>query len=347
LKLPHQPSIDARQLFRDISPFAKPLVARSVWEVLITGVPFILLWALIWALVSRGYYLGMLLCVPAGGLLLRLFLIQHDCGHGALFNRRRTNDWVGRSVSVLTLTPYDSWRRSHAVHHATSGNLDKRGAGDIDTLTAAEYRDLTRWKRFLYRLYRHPVVLLGLGPAYVFLLRQRLPIGVLRSGWRQWGSALGTNAAIGALAGLLIWQIGLWPFLAVHLPIVLVAATAGVWLFYVQHQFEGTSWDGEEKWSFHDAAVRGSSHYDLPPILRWFTANIGIHHVHHLSSRIPFYRLPEVLRAHPELASVNRMGLRESVGTVRLRLWDEQARRMVAFTRQGDSSTAAAGTGAH
>lgn len=324
--------IDARQLFRDVSPYAKPRIARSLWEILVTAVPFVLLWTLMWAAVSQGYWLAMILAVPAGGLLLRLFLIQHDCGHGAMFHRRATNDWVGRAVSVLTLTPYDFWRRSHAVHHATSGNLSKRGTGDVDTLTVDEYRQKSPSQRFFYRMYRHPVVLLGIGPAYLFLLRNRLPLGFMRSGWRPWVSALGTNAAIGILAGVMIWQIGLWLFLAIHLPIVLVAASGGVWLFYVQHQFEHTSWDDAENWSFHDAALHGSSHYDLPPILRWFTANIGMHHVHHLSSRIPFYRLPEVLRAYPELQSVSRLTFRQSLGTLRLRLWDEQARRLVPLS---------------
>lgn len=325
------PPLDARKVFRDISAYATPHLGRSLWEIAATAVPFILLWVLMWAALSRGYLLGLLISIPAGGLLLRLFLIQHDCGHGALFRRRSTNDWVGRAMSVLTLTPYDYWRRSHALHHATSGNLGKRGTGDVDTLTVQEYRAKSPSQRFFYRLYRNPVVLLVIGPAYLFLLRHRLPVGFMRSGWRPWASALGTNAAIAAFAGTMVWQIGLWPFLAVHLPITLVAASAGVWLFYVQHQFEHTSWEEDANWSFHEAALSGSSYYDLPPVLRWFTANIGIHHVHHLSSRIPFYRLPEVLRAHPELAGVSRLTVRESLGLLRLKLWDGEARRLVSF----------------
>lgn len=329
--MPSQSSIDARQLFRDVSPYAKPLTGRSVWEIIVTAIPFLLCWALTWFAFLQGSWLGVVPAVLAGGLLLRLFLIQHDCGHGALFHRRATNDWVGRAVSVLTLTPYDFWRRSHALHHATSGNLSKRGTGDVDTLTVSEYRDKSPAQRRFYRFYRSPLGLLGIGPTYLFLLRHRLPIGFMRSGWRPWASALGTNAAIGILAALMIWLIGFWMFVAVHLPITLIAASAGVWLFYVQHQFERTSWDEDGDWSFHDAAVHGSSHYDLPPILRWFTANIGIHHVHHLSSRIPFYRLPEVLRAYPELAGVSRLTMKESLRTLRLTLWDEQSRRLVPF----------------
>lgn len=328
----HGSTIDARRIFRDVAVFAKPVVGRSVFELLVTVVPFILLWAATWAALDRGFWLGLILAIPAGGLLLRLFIIQHDCGHGSLFRRRTTNDWVGRALSVLTLTPYDSWRTSHAKHHATSGHLGRRGTGDIDTLTVAEYRGQSPRQRLLYRLYRNPIVFFAIGPAYTFLLRHRFPIGPGHGGMRPWLSTLATNAAIGTVAGLVIWQIGFLQFFAVHVPIALVAATAGVWLFYIQHQFEHTLWDDEADWSFHEAALHGSSYYDLPRVLRWFTGNIGIHHVHHLSSRIPFYRLPQVLRAHPELADVGRLTLGQSLATLRLRLWDQDKRRMLSFS---------------
>ena len=274
--------------------------------------------------------LGMLLALPAGGLVLRLFLIQHDCGHGAFFKDQSTNEWVGRVLGVITLTPFDYWRRSHAVHHAGTGNLDARGVGDIDTLTVAEFRSRSKAQQLAYRIYRHPLVLFGLGPAYLFLLRHRLPIGMMNR-WRSWVSAMGTNVSIAAVAGLLIWLIGIKLFLLVHIPIILVAASIGVWFFYVQHQFENTLWDEKDDWTFHDAALYGSSHYHLPAILRWFSANIGIHHVHHLASRIPFYRMPEVLRDFPALAEVGRINIRESLGLVRLVLWDERARKLVSF----------------
>ena len=289
------------------------------------------MWLLTWAALDSGYYAGLLLTVPAGAFLLRIFLIQHDCGHGAFFPNRAANDWVGRFLGVLTMTPYDYWRRNHAIHHANTGNLDARGVGDVDTLTVAEYRALGRGRRFLYRLYRHPLVLFGLGPAYLFLLRHRLPIGMMKKGWSPWASALGTNAGIAAVTAVLIWAMGLKLFLLIHLPIILIAASLGVWFFYVQHQFERTHWDKREEWSFHAAALYGSSHYQLPGILRWFSANIGIHHVHHLASKIPFYRLPRVLKEFPVLARVNRIGFRESLGGVRLTLWDEQERRLVSF----------------
>lgn len=328
----HQPQIEARQVFRDVAVFAEPVVARSIFELAITIIPFILLWAATWWALSNGYWLGWFLTIPAGGLLLRLFVIQHDCGHGSLFRRRATNDWVGRALSVLTLTPYDSWRKSHAKHHATSGNLGKRGTGDIDTLTVSEYRARPSRQRLWYRLYRNPFVFFAIGPAFTFILRHRFPMARVSSGWAAWLGTLATNAAIGTVAALIIWNIGFGPFIAIHLPIALIAATAGVWLFYVQHQFEHTVWEHEADWKFHHAALHGSSNYQLPRVLRWFTGNIGIHHVHHLSSRIPFYRLPEVLRFHPVLASVNRLSIRQSIAATRLRLWDEDRRRLLSFS---------------
>jgi omega-6 fatty acid desaturase (delta-12 desaturase) len=320
---------------KEIAPYRQPQPARSLLELLITAAPFAVLWLLTWATLSAGYWWGLLLSVPAGAFLLRLFLIQHDCGHGAFFRHQASNDWLGRILGVVTLTPYAYWRRSHAVHHANTSNLAKRGIGDIDTLTVAEFHALGRRRRFLYRLYRHPVVLFGIGPAYLFLLQHRLPIGMMRKGWEPWLSAMGTNASIAAVAGALIWAMGIKLFLLVHLPITLVAATLGVWFFYVQHQFEHTHWDTEEDWSFHAAALHGSSHYDLPPVLRWLTANVGVHHIHHLAGRIPFYRLPEVLRAVPQLAEIGRVTLQDSFRTVKLVLWDERKRRLVSFKEAG------------
>jgi omega-6 fatty acid desaturase (delta-12 desaturase) len=258
-------------------------------------------------------------------------VLQHDCGHGALFPRRRANDWTGRVLGVLTLTPYDYWRRTHATHHATAGNLDKRGIGDVLTLTVEEYRALPRLGRLRYRLYRHPVVMFGLGPAWLFVCQHRLPIDLMRAGAQPWVSALLTNAGIAVLVLGAVWLIGIVPFLLVQVPITLMAATAGVWLFFVQHQFESTHWSKGEDWSFGHAALHGSSNYDLPPVLRWLTGNIGIHHVHHLSSKVPFYRLPQVLADHPELAGIGRLTFVESVRGVKLVLWDEHARRLVSF----------------
>jgi omega-6 fatty acid desaturase (delta-12 desaturase) len=324
--------LNADYILKKVASYRHPRTARSLGELAITAAPYFLLWGLAAAALNAGYVAGLLLTLPAGLFLLRLFLIQHDCGHSAFFDRRSSNDWLGRVLGVLTFTPYDYWRRSHAMHHASTGNLDRRGFGDVDTLTVEEYRRLGRMGRLRYRLYRHPLVLFGLGPAYLFLLRHRLPVGMMRRGWSPWLSAFGTNAGIAAIAAALIWLVGWKTFLLVQLPITLVAASAGVWLFYVQHQFETTRWDRQEDWSFAETALHGSSHYVLPPVLRWFTANIGVHHVHHLASRIPFYRLGEVMRDIPALATCSRLTVRESFRTLRLALWDEEARRLVPWS---------------
>jgi acyl-lipid omega-6 desaturase (Delta-12 desaturase) len=320
-----------RALVRGLAQYREPDHARSVIEIVVTVVPLALLWFTMWLSLGVGYGLCLLLAVPAAGFLVRLFMIQHDCGHGAFFRHRGFNDWVGRVIGVLTLTPYDFWRQTHAMHHATSGNLERRGMGDVDTLTVREYLSLSGWGRLRYRMYRHPFVLFGIGPAYLFFLQQRLPIGLLRGGWRPWFSAMSTNVAIAIVAALMIWLVGLIPFLLVHLPIMLLGASVGVWLFYVQHQFEHTYWTHDEDWNLQDAALRGSSYYDLPGILRWFTANIGVHHVHHLCSRIPFYRLPAALRDYPALAASGRLTLAQSFSCVRLVLWDETRRRLISF----------------
>jgi acyl-lipid omega-6 desaturase (Delta-12 desaturase) len=322
---------EARGWTQILTRYRAPSLARSIIELVITAGPLVLLWVLMWATLDLGYWVCLLLAVPAAGFLVRLFMIQHDCGHGAFFHHRLTNDWVGRVIGILTLTPYDFWRRTHAMHHATSGNLDRRGIGDVDTLTVHEYLALSRWRRLGYRVYRHPIIMFGLGPAYLFIVQHRLPVGLMRAGWQPWLSAMATNVAIAALVITMIWLVGIVPFVLVHLPIVLFAASIGVWLFYVQHQFEDTAWDRDGVWSLHEAALHGSSYFDLPCVMRWFTANISVHHFHHLCSRIPYYRLPLVLRDYPELGVIGRLTLVQSFRCVRLVLWDEGQRRLVPF----------------
>ena len=311
--------------------YRKPHRGRSIFELAVTVIPFAILWAVCWAAVHYGFWWGLLFIIPAAGFLLRLFMIQHDCGHGSFFAHRHSDDWTGRAIGVLTLTPYDYWRRAHALHHASAGNLDERGVGDITTLTVAEYRALSRWGRLGYRLYRHPVIMFGIGPAWLFIFKQRLPFGMMRSGAQPWISTMATNFAIALLAAVLIWLVGVIPFLMVHLPIVVLAGAAGIWLFYVQHQFEETHWSQGADWQFQEAALHGSSHYVLPLPLRWLTGNIGIHHVHHLSSRVPYYRLPEVLRDYPELSNVGRITILQSLRCVKLVLWDEGRKRLITF----------------
>jgi omega-6 fatty acid desaturase (delta-12 desaturase) len=321
----------ARNWLPVLNLYRAPSHVRSLIEISVTAVPFVLLWVATWACLRWSYLLSLAVAVPAAGFLVRLFMIQHDCGHGSFFRQRLANDWVGRAISVLTLTPYDYWRRSHAVHHASSGNLERRGVGDISTLTVGEYLALPRWRRIAYRLYRHPLVMFGLGPAYLFLVQHRYPAGEALRNWRSWLSPMATNAAIALVVVVAMWLVGMRPFLLVHLPIILLASSIGVWLFYVQHQFEDTFWARASTWTMPEAALHGSSHYDLPLIMRWFTANIGVHHVHHLCSRIPYYRLARVLHDHPELKDVGRVTLLQSIGCVRLVLWDEARRRMISF----------------
>jgi omega-6 fatty acid desaturase (delta-12 desaturase) len=306
---------------------------RATIEIVFTVIPFIGMWLLMAKLATVSVWLTLVLSIPAAGLLVRLFMVQHDCGHNAMFTSRAINDWVGRVLGILTLTPYDLWRQSHAIHHAGSGNLDRRGIGDIDTLTLREYQALTMRGRFGYRLYRHPLVMFGLGPAYLFLLRNRFPVGAMSQGPMPWVSTMTTNLGIVVVSAALIKLVGLHTFLLIQLPLIALAAAIGVWLFYVQHQFERTYWEKNPDWSHPDAALNGSSFYDLPKPLMWLTGNIGIHHVHHLCSRIPFYRLPEVLRDHPQLAATSRLTLWRSLSCVRLTLWDEQRKQLVPFPR--------------
>ncbi|UWR03577.1 fatty acid desaturase [Ruegeria conchae] len=320
----------ARDWVSTLAKYREPNQWRSSFELGVSIIPFFALWTLSWMSLSLSYWLAFAISALNAAFLLRLFAIQHDCGHGAFFKNRAVSDWVGRVIGVLTLTPYDVWRRTHSTHHNSSGNLDKRGMGDVHTLTVAEYKAKTPMNRFWYRVYRHPVTLFGFGPGYLFLFQNRLPLG-LTSSFRFWVSAMGTNVVILAVLLAVYYFGGLMPVLLIFLPSTLIAATAGVWLFYVQHQFEDTHWDPDKDWQLHEAALHGSSHYILPSVLQWFSANIGIHHVHHLYSRIPFYRLTEVLRDHDELANSNQMTIRESFANARLHLWDEQSRRLLSF----------------
>lgn len=322
----------ARTWFQRLAPYRAAENGRAVFELAITLGPFLALWAGIWGLVQAGHYWAVAGFIPAGGLLVRLFIIQHDCGHQSMFSNRRVNDWVGRFIGILTLTPYDHWKRGHALHHAGSGNLDRRGMGDdIITMTVAEYNAASKWGQFKYRFYRHPVVMFGIGPAYVFFLVNRLPFGAMKNGVKPWASALLTNLGVALVYGLLIWGVGWKVFVMIQIPTVVIAASIGVWMFYVQHQFDETHWSRTGEWDRENAALQGSSYYDLPKWLMWVTGNIGVHHVHHLSSRIPFYQLPRILKAHPELKSVGRLTFLQSLKCVKLSLWHETEKRMVSF----------------
>ncbi len=330
---PNIPSLDmpARNWMRVLAAYRQPVLLRSIYELALTVAVFVVLWGLAGWSLSVSYILTAVFCILGGGFLVRLFMLQHDCGHGALFAQRAANDWVGRALGVLTITPYDVWRRSHSIHHSGAGNLDKRGMGDIYTATVAEYRALSRPGKLQYRLYRHPVTLFLVAPVFIFGFQNRLPIGFMSAGIKYWVSAMGTNLAAVVLGSVLIYVMGLVPFLVIFGLTTFVAATIGMWLFYVQHQFDETHWDWPDHWDMHDAALYGSSYYDLPAPLSWLTGNIGVHHVHHLYSRIPFYRLPDVIRDYPILANVRRLTLFQSFACAKLHLWDEDGRRLVSF----------------
>jgi omega-6 fatty acid desaturase (delta-12 desaturase) len=277
------------------------------------------------------YWTTLLLAVPTAGLLVRFFVIQHDCGHGSFFRSRSANDALGRVIGVLTLTPYADWRDAHAIHHATSGNLSRRGSGDISTLTVKEYVSRPLLQRFSYRFYRNPLVLFIIGPIYQFILRQRLPTDLRHGGRKAWISTLSVDLLSLGIVAVMAFAIGIERFLMVHLPVVVLAAMAGVWLFYIHHQFENTYWKRQEDWDFRSAAIQGSSYYKLPQPLGWLTGDIGIHHIHHLSSGIPNYRLRECLEANPELRDAHRLTLAETWKAVWLALWDEERGKLVGF----------------
>ncbi len=321
----------ARALAQHCAAYRRPSAGRASLQLATTIAPFAaLLGVLIW-LGDHNYWLTMLLAIPLGGLLVRFFIIQHDCGHGSFFASRRLNDLVGRCMSVFTVTPYGMWRRVHAQHHATSGNLDRRGAGDIETLTVREYLALPKLSRLRYRVYRNPLFLFGIGVPAFFVVLQRVPWGHPMPIRESWKSIFGLDAAIVAVYGVLGWLISFKLLLVIALPAILVASAVGGWLFFVQHQFEGTHWESAPDWDFQIAAIHGSSYYDLPKVLNWFTGNIGLHHIHHLNSMVPNYRLQECLAASEEFKALNRLTLLESFKCARLTLWCEETRKLVGF----------------
>lgn len=317
-----------------LASFAKPSWPRALWQLATTLVPFVTLWmAMAWLVMNDASpWWTALLAIPVAGLYVRLFILQHDCSHGSFFRSARANRWVGATLGLLTLFPFTYWKKTHGIHHATSGNLDRRILGDIRTLTVREYLALGPWMRLCYRFYRSMPVMLCVGPIYQFVAKHRLPLGLPWRWRREWRSvALNDLALLGLGAGLceaVGWQV----VLGVHLPVMLIAGAVGVWLFYVQHTFEAGYWERGDSWSAQRAAVRGSSFYDLPAVLHWVTANIGYHHIHHLSPRIPNYRLRAAHRAL-QLPGVQRLGLWQSLRCARMKLWEESTGRMVGFPR--------------
>ena len=335
---PAQPGTAAQAWRRLLAPYAKPDGARATGQLAATLPPLLACAAaLLWGL-AQGFWPALMLAAPAALFIVRLFIIQHDCGHGCYFRSAHLNDAIGRVLGVITMMPYAAWRRDHAVHHATCGDLGRRGIGDVTTLTVAEYRARSRWGRLAYRLYRHPLMLFCVGPVYVLLLRYRLPPANPRRDRRVWLSILGTDAAVAALMAALAPVVGPIALLAGWGAVMLLASKVGVWLFYVQHQFADTYWRQPAEWDFHAAAFEGSSFYDLPRFLHWLTGWIGYHHIHHLASRIPNYRLRACFEENPVLQRARRVSLWGSVAAVRLTLWDEGARRLVSFRQAAQTA---------
>ncbi|MGO8931787.1 MAG: fatty acid desaturase [Limisphaerales bacterium] len=312
-----------------VAKYQKPARWAATWQVVNTLVPYAALWCLMYFSLRVSWWLAAPLAVLAGGFLVRVFIIFHDCGHGSFLASTKANDALGFITGVLTFTPYYHWRWEHAVHHASSGDLDQRGIGDVWTLTVQEYLEASRWKRFAYRLARNPVILFGLAPLYLFLIHMRFPSP--KSEGRERHSVWWTNLALVALAGGLSWLFGLKAYLLLQLIVLLVAGSAGVWLFYVQHQFEGVYWERNAGWDYDLAALKGSSFYKLPKVLQWFSGNIGFHHIHHLSPEIPNYNLEKCHRAEPLFQTVKPVTLFSSFKSFTFRLWDEQRRKLVGY----------------
>jgi omega-6 fatty acid desaturase (delta-12 desaturase) len=315
------------------APFAKPSLSRGLWQLANTLPTFAGLWLLMaWSLnAGWGYGWVVLLALPTAGLYVRLFIIQHDCGHGSYFASQRANHWVGAVLGLITLFPFSYWKKTHAVHHGTSGNLDRRGFGDVDTLTVHEYEALSWWRRFGYRCYRSMPVLLAVGPTFQLVIKHRVPLDLPLSWTKEWRSVLINDLILVTAFVICGVLINWYTIVLVHLPVLLIAGAVGFWLFYVQHTFENTYWSRQHGWSSHQAAVAGSSYYDLPRVGHWFTGNIGYHHLHHLAPRIPNYRLRAAFNSSPLLQRAPRLTILNSLRCARMKLWDEDRQRMVGF----------------
>lgn len=313
-----------------VARYQVPVVRHALFQLVSTMLLLALGYYAMYRALEWSYWLTLALALPTAGLLVRTFIIMHDCSHGSFLPWRRVNEAVGYVTGVLTMTPFGQWRRDHALHHATSGDLDRRGHGDIDTLTVHEYLARPASQRLKYRLYRNPLVLLGLGPLHL-MVGQRFRPRSKATGDKQIRSVLWTNVGILVGGALFSWWIGFAAFLMVYLPTIYLAGAAGIWLFYVQHQFEDTYWEEHREWDYATAAIAGCSYFKLPGVLNWFTGSIGLHHVHHLGPRIPNYRLQRAHDENPFFHRVHVVRLPEAVRALRLTLWDEEQQKLVRF----------------
>lgn len=312
-----------------IAKYQKPNAWRASWQILNTIGSYAVLWYLMYLSLSVSWWMTVPLAILAGGLLIRIFIIFHDCGHGSFFESPFANDFLGFICGMLTFTPYYHWRWEHAIHHATAGDLDRRGVGDIWTLTVEEYLQSSRWRKFAYRLARNPFVLFVIAPLFLFLIRQRFSSKNAKP--REKVSVWVMNAAILGLVACLVAIFGFLPWLIIQLIAMSVAGAGGVWLFYVQHQFEDVYWERSGNWDYTAAALQGSSFYKLPKVLQWFSGNIGFHHIHHLSPRIPNYNLERCHRSDPMFSEVSPMTFTGSLKALKYRLWDEKSGKLIGF----------------
>jgi acyl-lipid omega-6 desaturase (Delta-12 desaturase) len=312
-----------------VEKYQKPSTWRALWQIVDTLVPIAALWYLMYLSLSVSWWLLLPQAALMGALLVRVFIIFHDCGHGSFFKSRLANDAVGFIAGILTFTPYYQWRWEHAIHHSAAGDLDRRGVGDVWTLTVEEYLKASRWKKFSYRLARNPIVLFVIAPIFLFVIKQRIPS--FPSNPRERHSVYAMNIAIACMVVSLAYIFGWKAYLLIQLTALMVAGSAGVWLFYVQHQFEDVYWERGDNWDYTAAALQGSSFYKLPRVLQWFSGNIGFHHIHHLSSRIPNYNLEKCHRADPLFQKVKPITFLSSFKSLTFRLWDEKGRRLVGY----------------
>ena len=319
-----------------LAPYARPRVGRSLLDLATSLLPYLALCVAMYLSLGVSYLLTLALAIPASGFLVRTFILFHDCSHGSFLPSRKANLWLGTVLGLFVYSPFLRWRHDHAIHHATSGDLDRRGGGDVRTLTVSEYLALPPRAQLGYRLFRNPLVMFSVGPIFALVVGPRLVSRSARPRMRR--SVIGTNIALAALVGALCWLIGWRDYLLVQAPTVLMAGSAGIWLFHVQHQFEDAYWESADAWSYADAALRGSSYLKLPKVLQFFSGNIGLHHVHHLSARIPNYNLQRAHDDNPIFHEVPTLSLRDGLRAVRLKLWDEERGRLVTFAEASEGA---------
>lgn len=314
-----------------VSKYHQPHTGKSIWQIVNTFVPYFMLWYVMYLSLSVGYWLTLLLAIPTALFVVRIFVLQHDCGHRSFFKSAKANDWVGMACSLLTFVPFHYWRRTHAIHHAAAGEMEHRGIGDFYTMTIEEYLQKSKWGKFKYRIYRNPILMFLIAPTFVFLIGYRFDF-LRRKDWKQERRGLfWTNLALLALVGVLAYTIGMQAYLLIQLPITFIATGLGAWFFFVQHNYEDAYWASGDDWDYTTAALQGSSYYKLPRILQWFSGSIGYHHIHHLSPKIPNYLLEQCHNENPIFQTPVTLTLITGFKTTGLSLWDADNKKLISF----------------